>query len=206
MISATHGVCASHCYYSANTVTAVAGAHNIKKAEASQQKKVLSEFKKHPNYNSNNISNDVATLKFESAFELNEYLVPMCPPTAQSAEWMVEGWTMHVCGWGNTQVIGSNYPSELHCVDTKYVPVSVCNSRKHYNGAILKGMFWAGEVGEGGKDACQGDSGGPVTYNGNVVGATSWGYGCAYPNYPGVYTDLAMFRDFIDENVDMDCA
>merc|ERR1719213_29961 len=39
MISATHGVCASHCYYSANTVTAVAGAHNIKKAEASQRRK-----------------------------------------------------------------------------------------------------------------------------------------------------------------------
>jgi len=82
-----------------NTVTAVAGAHNIKKNETTQQKKVLSEFKKHPNYNSNNISNDVATLKFESAFELNEFLVPMCPPVAQTAEWMQEGWKMHVCGW-----------------------------------------------------------------------------------------------------------
>ena len=67
-------------------------------------------------------------------------------------------------------------------------------------------MFCAGEVGVGGKDACQGDSGGPVTYNGNVVGATSWGYGCAYPNYPGVYTDLAQYRDFIDEQVKMQCA
>merc|ERR1712228_602812 len=28
--SRSHGICASHCYYAANTVTAVGGAHNIK--------------------------------------------------------------------------------------------------------------------------------------------------------------------------------
>ena len=126
----------------------------------------------------------------------------MCPPPAQSAEWMVKDQTMRVCGWGNTQVIGSNYPAQLHCVNTKYVEQSVCNARNHYNGQILAGMFCAGEVGEGGKDACQGDSGGPVTteVDGNtvVVGATSWGIGCAYPNYPGVYTDVAMFRDWLN--------
>jgi len=61
-------------------------------------------------------------------------------------------------------------------------------------------MFCAGEVGEGGKDACQGDSGGPVTYNGNVVGATSWGYGCADPKYPGVYARVTAQLDWILEN------
>jgi trypsin len=42
-----------------------------------------------------------------------------------------------------------------------------------------------------------GDSGGPVTYNGWVIGATSWGQGCALPRYPGVYTDVAMFADWV---------
>ena len=206
IVSATHGVCASHCYYSADTVTAVAGAHNIKLNESSQQTSKLSEFIRHPNYRPRTVQNDVATLKFANAFTINQYVQPICPPPAQTSEWMPEGAPMHVCGWGNTQIIGSNYPAQLHCVDTKYVPVAVCNAKDSYNGEILEGMFCAGEVGEGGKDACQGDSGGPVTYNGNVVGATSWGYGCAYPNYPGVYTDLARYRDFIDANVDMECA
>ena len=64
--------------------------------------------------------------------------------------------------------------------------------------------LYSGEYGTGGKDACQGDSGGPVTIGfndssvGELVGATSWGYGCAYPMYPGVYTDVAIFKDWVD--------
>ena len=121
-----------------------------------------------------------------------------------------------MCGWGNTVFMGSDYPSELHCVNVHYVPSVTCNSNEHYQGAIQKGMFCAGELMIGGKDACQGDSGGPATRNGKVVGVVSWGYGCAFPNYPGklyhfnfvcsiynhlpkgVYTDAAIFRDWID--------
>ena len=47
----------------------------------------------------------------------------------------------------------------------------------------------------------KGDSGGPVTLNNQVVGAVSWGQGCALPQYPGVYTDVAMFIDWISTEV-----
>jgi secreted trypsin-like serine protease len=68
-------------------------------------------------------------------------------------------------------------------------------------------MFCAGLIGEGGKDACQGDSGGPVvaTIDGVKygIGATSWGQGCALPTKPGVYTDIAYYRDFVDAETDL---
>merc|ERR1712184_223398 len=142
---------------------AVAGAHNIKQNESTTQSTGLIKFQRHPQYNSNNIKNDIAILEFTTPMTINDYVKPIALPAAQTGEWMVEGELIDVCGWGNTNAIGaSNYPAELHCVDTKYVPVATCNSRESYNGSILDGMFCAGELGVGGKDACQGDSGGPI--------------------------------------------
>src|SRR5437588_9679235 len=61
---------------------------------------------------------------------------------------------------------------------------------------------------QGGTDTCQGDSGGPLLAplaDGGVrlVGATSFGAGCAEPGKPGVYARLAEgpIRTFIADFV-----
>ena len=123
----------------------------------------------------------------------------MSLPPARNSEWMPNGAKVRVCGWGNTStgIIG-NYPDTLKCVEVNIIKNSVCNDRNHYNGSILSGMFCAGILDVGGKDACQGDSGGPVVYNNQMVGATSWGIGCADKKYPGVYTDVAMYKSWFN--------
>jgi secreted trypsin-like serine protease len=52
-------------------------------------------------------------------------------------------------------------------------------------------------------DTCQGDSGGPLMmFNSDnfweVVGITSYGHGCAEPDYPGVYTRVAAYEMWIN--------
>jgi trypsin len=46
----------------------------------------------------------------------------------------------------------------------------------------------------------QGDSGGPVMYDGALVGLVSWGLGCAWVDYPSVFTEVSAYRDWIREN------
>ena len=68
---------------------------------------------------------------------------------------------------------------------------------------ITEGMVGAGA---GGKDTCQGDSGGPLVTRSNdtgdysAIGITSWGQGCARPDTLGVYTNIALYNDWIAAN------
>lgn len=62
--------------------------------------------------------------------------------------------------------------------------------------------------GERGKDSCNGDSGGPLmTTFGNdtsqwyVAGVVSFGARCGTQGWPGIYTRVAEYTDWISENV-----
>ena len=71
---------------------------------------------------------------------------------------------------------------------------AVCSA--DYNQAIGDGMLCAGYA-TGGVDSCQGDSGGPMVCNQKLAGIVSWGVGCAQPNTPGVYTNVAYYNNWI---------
>lgn len=196
-------ITAGHCHNSYG-VTAVAGAHRIELYESRSQSRSVTQFIVHPSYNSYLLENDIAIIKLSSPFVENEYVKPLFLPRQVFQDWLPHNSPVRVCGWGNTVPgdVPAEMAKELHCIDVNVIAYSICNDRQHYNGELSPGMMCAGVDGVGGKDACGGDSGGPVKYGDMVVGITSWSYGHPHQGqgayYPGVYTDVAWYRNWID--------
>ncbi len=104
-------------------------------------------------------------------------------------------------GWGNTvfPAFGSRFPNALQEVDVTVQSNASCNSS--YFGGITENMVCANKFL---KDACQGDSGGPLVVrsglNTTQIGITSFGIGCGRFRFPGVYTRVSQFANWIDAN------
>lgn len=56
-------------------------------------------------------------------------------------------------------------------------------------------------------DGCAGDSGGPLLYKFNgryqLLGLSSWGFGCGLTGYPGVYTYVSYYRNWIKKTTNL---
>jgi trypsin len=105
-----------------------------------------------------------------------------------------------IAGWGTTQEDGDT-PSTLQ---EGHVPITTDSScAAAYDDFDATTMICAGYP-QGGVDTCQGDSGGPLFGQAadgglRVVGATSFGEGCARPGKPGVYARVGdqVLREWI---------
>ena len=109
---------------------------------------------------------------------------------------------LQAIGWG-TLTEGGSIPDRLQEVTVPLVSDGACRAAYLLVGYIYETMICAGEAG---RDACQGDSGGPLTHTDSdgtvyLVGLTSFGIGCARPRYPGVYTEVSFFQDWIQESI-----
>lgn len=112
-----------------------------------------------------------------------------------------DGTTAFVSGWGRYVEDKNAFTIDLRIAVLSMIDRGTCQKSKYAERKmkITKGMICAAS---GGKDACQGDSGGPLVANGKLVGIVSWGLGCAKRGFPGVYTDVAYYRDWVLKNMD----
>ncbi|XP_035748392.1 transmembrane protease serine 5 [Egretta garzetta] len=195
-------VTAAHCVHSyrqlqASTWLVFAGVttHGLIKQEAGVSvKKIIY----HPLYNDNSLDYDIALMKLQVPLNFSDAIRAVClPPSHQD---LFQGTQCWVSGWGYTR------PDQVQVTDTlkeALVPLigtKRCNSSCMYAGELTARMLCAGYL-HGKIDACQGDSGGPLVcqdgFAWRLVGIVSWGQGCAEPNHPGVYTNVAQLLPWI---------
>ncbi|CAK9809994.1 TRYP1 [Anthophora quadrimaculata] len=150
---------------------------------------------RHPNYNSQTVDYDVALLEIDGVISFNSNIKPVRLTNVEPSA----GRMIDVTGWGALKQGGTASP-KLMKVSLPIVSRSQCQSiYKPLKMDVTDRMICAGYP-QGGKDSCQGDSGGPMTSNGVLYGIVSWGYGCAHPTYPGVYSNVAKLRSWIKSN------
>ena len=143
-------------------------------------------------------------MKLDQPLKLNANVQPACLPEANFLPKTATKNKCYTSGWGTTSSGGSS-PTNLRYVQVPAITNAKCNEDEAYNGLITDSMLCAGLPGTGGKDACQGDSGGPYVCDENgkavVAGVVSWGFGCARPEYPGVYARNTEALQWIKDNM-----
>ncbi|XP_034195538.2 transmembrane protease serine 9 [Osmia lignaria lignaria] len=149
----------------------------------------------HDNYMRRNADYDIALVRLEKPLVYSSWVRPIL--LAPIADHYTAGSKAVVTGWG---VLRSDGPltDQLRKVEVPLVSNSEC-SELYVTRPITSRMICAGYVNLGGKDACQGDSGGPLVQYDKLIGIVSWGFGCARPTYPGVYTSITALRSWITE-------
>jgi len=192
-------VSAAHCFYRwkrLSDYSITLGSHDRDVTDSTQVDSKLGGIWVHEDYNSKTLDNDIALLKLENPIQLTDYINTACVATTDyPADTMCV-----VTGWGDQESAIDD--PELQEVYVPIIDTNVCNRASWYNGDITENMFCAG-YSTGGQDSCQGDSGGPFVCRNSagaweLTGVVSWGYGCADPLNPGVYTRVTQFNNWMD--------
>jgi len=195
---------AAHCLAGERNrgIYVVAGEHDLRKTSGNEQTIRSQRLYSHPSYNSRSMVYDIGLIKLSSPVQLGDCVGTVCLPSDDVAT----GTDCWITGWGTLSSGGSS-PTKLQEAKVTVLSNKACKNTGYDVDEIHKSMICAqGTNGNGDiTDACQGDSGGPLVCNNQgawtVYGATSWGYGCASQNYPGIWARVHETLDWIDETM-----
>ena len=198
IIDDRHVIGASHCVQNPGSMHVRVGMTNLLDTTAVFHD--MESWKEHENYSPITLRNDISMITILDAdrFVFTNLVGPTKLPL--QGETIDPNQLCTVSGWGTTSS-GGTIARNLQYVNVPYVGPTEC--RNDYGNSFDENtMICAGEAG---KDSCQGDSGGPMICTGTQTGAAqhgivSWGRGCALDGYPGVYTKVAMYIDWINAN------
>ncbi|XP_030374375.1 serine proteinase stubble [Scaptodrosophila lebanonensis] len=162
----------------------------------------VKEVRTHERFSRIGFYNDIAILVLDKPVRKSKYVIPVCLPRGarMPPKERLPGRRATVVGWGTTYYGGKESTSQRQAE----LPIwrnEDCD--RSYFQPINENFICAG-YSDGGVDACQGDSGGPLMmrYDSHWVqlGVVSFGNKCGEPGYPGVYTRVTEYLDWIRDH------
>merc|ERR1712061_130635 len=198
-------VTAAHCVKGINprNIKLVIGDHDRTETEPFQEIRTIERVFIRPDFVKRTFNNDIALIKLNRKLQFSDHIRPVCLPKLDRS---YNGQNTTVVGWGKLSE-GGDPADVLMEVTVPVITQKKCRRHTRYRSSeITENMMCAG-YDDGVLDACQGDSGGPMIWRNDdnhpftQIGIVSWGQGCARKGYPGVYTRLGRYIDWIIETV-----
>ncbi|KAL4717064.1 hypothetical protein ACJJTC_016951 [Scirpophaga incertulas] len=220
LISSKFVVTAAHCSMASDRDTSIIdvtpkivrlGYNKISERSSNGQDAKIMKVITHPKYEPPKKYNDIALIELEKEVRFTMYVQPAC--LIVGPDDVLVGQKAMLTGWGVTDAADPTTSPELQVAEISVLDSRLCDRlyrrscSRHWCG-MAENQLCAGVL-DGGVDACQGDSGGPLQLKFNLprsngeniyrlIGVTSFGIGCALPNYPGIYTRISSFLDWIE--------
>ncbi|KAF6213203.1 hypothetical protein GE061_010919 [Apolygus lucorum] len=213
LLTKRHLITAAHCLYGkrVSDIRVGLGEHDrsLRDEVGARTKLRLKKAITHDGFSIVKVQDDIAILELETPIDhKGPHIRTACLPKSEGADY--SGQEGVVAGWGRQKESGVT-SSLLRKVSLPLLTTDECKTYGYSPKKILETNFCAG-IKEGKKDACQGDSGGPIHLNHGapfnhmeLIGIVSWGRGCGRPNYPGVYTRVDKYLDWINKHLDGEC-
>jgi hypothetical protein len=155
----------------------------------------------HPLYVRQTNDFDIAVIKLNRPIDFTKVkkLQPACMPSLGSFDQTWENTQATVAGWGLNDADATNTMAILQKLNVTIFSKKECQG--FFDERFNSRMMCAGFE-EGGKDSCKGDSGGPLITQKTkntfmLIGAVSWGEGCAAKKLPGVYVKISEVNQWI---------
>jgi uncharacterized protein (TIGR03382 family) len=201
---------AAHCVDgpSASRLKVNVGEYDL--ADGAQNALAIANIYIHGDYNADTINNDIALIELIDSID--------APAVALANEQLTNQLAMEhslatIIGWGGRTGYApgegptTDFPDVLHQVELQLTTNEECRAVladslqiPEQNTGVTSVMLCTSAP-QGGKGSCQGDSGGPLLIDSNTgpqqVGIVSWGFGCAAAGYPGVFTRVSEFKNWI---------
>jgi trypsin len=185
---------AAHCVKYGAPARVQVGTYDISKSSNGEWRSVAGYWM-HPSYAS--LTYDIALIKLSSPVTTVKPVLLNTRFGAAPYESVTQMLT--VVGWGYQSEGSGMTTTQLRTVDVPVTSTATC--QVPYPGVTT--MQICAGYNFNGMDSCSGDSGGPLFWRSKdadevvLVGAVSYGRGCARAGYYGVYTRVSSFIGFI---------